>query len=701
MPYNDPSEDKKANRKRLLELIESDNIAELLYKDDPDKLYQIGENVRTQFDIDDGNGKRQEKVKKWKDAKKIAEQIIEQKNVPYDNSSNVKYPLLTVAAIQFNARSYPAIVEGNSVVKPKFFGKTSSDFSDEDLQGVQQQAQQIQQVQPTNDIEKQQQFNMLQQLAEQGEQMSQEIQQFKEKQEKGDRASDYMNWQLFNEDDTWEDDTDNLLLRVSLYGEMYRKVWHSKGKIRSKILSPEDFVVPNSARNIKSSPRTTEKFTLFAHEIEEKIRNGVYMDFLYELDDDEPLEFLEQHRREDLDDDGYSEPYIVIVETKNNNVVRIQANYTEESIIGSKVVTEIIPQQYYIKYAFIPSMDGSFLCTGLYDILFPINDAVNTAINMLFDSGKLKNSPPGFIDNGMKLAKGGSGILKYKIGQFMKVNTATGRSVRDSVHTLDMGGPSDVLFNVLGMLIEAGREIAGTQEALMGQQSVNASPTTLIATIEQGLKVFSGIYKRIHRSLGEELRLRMTWNNKILDSDQYQNVIDEKVDASDFSGESFDFTPVSDATVVTDMQKMAKAQYLQQFLNDPYFNQMLIRRKLLDAAAIPDVDDLLVESSTMQEQMKQLELSIQQQEGQNRSQELAIEMKKLEQKDRELNMDAPVKDATALEKQANAMSKFAEIPRAERKLNLDETNQILEEIENERNFYLNRQRDLSSVAGPR
>ena len=198
--------------------------------------------------------------------------------------------------------------------------------------------------------------------------------------------------------------------------------------------------------------------------------------------------------------------------------------------------------------------------------------------------------------------------------------------------------------------------------------------------------------------MGEELSLRMAWNNKILDSDQYQNVIDEKVDAKDFSGEGFDFTPVSDNTVVTDMQKMAKAQYLQQFLNDPFFDQMLIRRKLLDAAAIPDVDDLLVESSTMQEQMQQLQLAIKQQEEQNRSQELAIEMKKLEQEDRKLNMEAPVKDATALEKQARAMSLFSEIPRAERKLNLDETNQILEAIENERNFYLSRQRDLQSVA---
>jgi chaperonin GroES len=37
--------------------------------------------------------------------------------------ANVRYPMLTVAALQYNARAYPAIVKGDEAVSIKIVGK--------------------------------------------------------------------------------------------------------------------------------------------------------------------------------------------------------------------------------------------------------------------------------------------------------------------------------------------------------------------------------------------------------------------------------------------------------------------------------------------------------------------------------------------------------------------------------------------------
>ena len=204
---------------------------------------------------------------------------------------------------------------------------------------------------------------------------------------------------------------------------------------------------------------------------------------------------------------------------------------------------------------------------------------------------------------------------------------------------------------------------------MAGEQSVNASPTTTIAMIEQGLKVFSGIYKRIHRSLKEEIGLIQEWNAKLLNDpdfaedilDRYRNVIDDKIEATDFTGEDFDFEPVSDETVVTDMQRMARGQFLKEWVNDPYIEPLEIRRRILGAAGIEDIDALLRKSSNIQEQMQMMQAQMAQQQEQNRAQELQIEQHKLRQKDREISSKVQVDEATAIEKRTNALKILAKV----------------------------------------
>ena len=99
--------------------IEAKNIADTLKEEE---LTKISEQVLSGFNYDLESRKEWDKAaKNWT---KLALQVQEQKTYPWVGASNVKYPLLSTAAMQFNARAYPSLVpSGNKLVKATVIGK--------------------------------------------------------------------------------------------------------------------------------------------------------------------------------------------------------------------------------------------------------------------------------------------------------------------------------------------------------------------------------------------------------------------------------------------------------------------------------------------------------------------------------------------------------------------------------------------------
>ena len=116
-PQEDQSDQEEKNS--LRKMLESANIAERL---DEEELIKIGADAKAGYDMDKTS--RQE----WEDAMEewtmLASQIREPKSYPWPKASNVKYPLLTTAAMQFGARAYPSLIPSDGkVVKAKVIGK--------------------------------------------------------------------------------------------------------------------------------------------------------------------------------------------------------------------------------------------------------------------------------------------------------------------------------------------------------------------------------------------------------------------------------------------------------------------------------------------------------------------------------------------------------------------------------------------------
>jgi hypothetical protein len=540
---------------RIEDLIGKPNIATFL---DDETLGKVAYDVDTGYEIDD------ESLEQWKtknkEAIKLAEQVWEQKSVPFQGAANVKYPGISIASIQFAARAYPEFVKGTDIVRAMVIG--------EDPQG--------------------------------------------QKADRAFRVSQHMSYQCINEMSEWEEDTDKLLTHLPILGTAFKKTYFSNVLQRnvSEFKRATDLVINYGAKSMETAPRMTEQFTLYPNEIEERIRSGMFIDWDYgnatSAKDDEEINtqdphqkhlFYEQHTLVDLDNDGYKEPYIITYHKDTQKVVRIVARFKFNSITyGMKDrISKITADQYYTKFSFMPSISGSIYDTGFGGLLLPINSTINTLINQLLDSGTLYNHNAGFLGKGIQLGRGrGGGMLNFKLGEFKTVNF-TGDDLRKHIVPLPVKEPSMVLFNLLGFMVNAGEKLSSVTEILTGEQSNEAErPTTTLARIEQGLKVFSSIHKRLYRAFKAEYKKLFELNSIYLEDRNYFRVMDTPmaVAKSDYNSEDLDIVPVADPNETTNTQKLIRGQ-IWMGMKGQGFNDMEINKRFAEAMQEPEPKKLL------------------------------------------------------------------------------------------------------------
>lgn len=475
----------------------------------------------------------------------LATMATEAKTSPWENASNVKYPLIIQAAIQFNARSYAAVVDGPDVVKGSVKGKPDP-----------------------------------------------------EKDARADRVGKHMSWQLLEEEEEWEEDTDQMLLRLAVVGTLVRKRYFDPilGRTCSHVLGPDEFVVNYMAkRDLRVCPRATHVLRYYPHEILENRRSGLWLDIdLGDApdaanDDEAPHAFLEQHRLWDLDGDGYPEPYIVTVHQETQKVVRLVARWYPQGVQVNQrgEIAKITPYECFTKYGFIPSADGSFYDMGFGTLLGSTADSIDTILNQLIDAGTLANLQGGFIGEGVSIKSGRS---RFAPGEWKKAGS-TGASLRESIVPLNYKEPSTVLFSLMTFLIDAAKEITATQDILTGDAGKGTMPVgTVQALVEQGLKTFTAIVKRIHRSFRRELAILYQLNGRYLDPQVYFTFQDEPAEVlrDDYQADDLDVIPVSDPNMATDLQRMGQAQFVLSLIETGEVDKREAVNRALAAAHVPD-----------------------------------------------------------------------------------------------------------------
>lgn len=531
-------------------LLESTNIAENL---EEDKLREIGSMCKRGFEQDlESRRDWEQNIDEWT---KLAIQTKEAKNYPWPKASNIKYPLLSTAAMQFAARAYPSLVPSDGrIVKSKVVGKD-----------------------PTG-----------------------------EKQKKAEHTSIYVSYQLMDEMDGWEEDMDKLLIMLPVVGTMFKKTyWDSlTEKNVSKLVMPKNLVVNYWTRNLETTERVSEVIEMSKRLYQERVNAELFLDTdignpqmpegpgaAPANDATTPFTFIEQHTFLDLDDDGYEEPYIVTFHRESGTVLRIVARFDEKGlkVDNDEKVIRIEPIQYYTKFGFIPNPDGSFYDIGFGVLLGPLNESVNTLINQLVDAGSLSNLQSGFIGKGLRIKMGEA---RFQPGEWKAVN-ATADDLKKQILPLPTKEPSNVLFQLMGALITSGKELASVAEIFVGKMPGQNTPaTTTMATIEQGMKVFTAVYKRIYRSLAKEYKKIYRLNEVYLNPQTYVELLDDNVNPNDFKAIGYDICPGADPSAISQTERLLKAQGLAELLPLGLLDPLEVVTRILEAQEQPNIQKL-------------------------------------------------------------------------------------------------------------
>lgn len=560
-PQQDPDEqDDNESDAGIKKFIGETNIAEHL---DEDKLKTIGTDAYEGYMADmESRRNWEQNLDTWT---KLAIQVKEEKTWPWPKASNVQYPLLSTAAQQFSARAYPTLVPSDGqVVKAKVIGY--------DPQG--------------------------------------------QKAQRAERVGKHMSYQVMEKMPDWENDMDKLLIVLPIVGTCFKKsYWDSLNKeIRSKLVLPKDLVVNYWSSSLETCERKTERIHMPKRLIQERVNAKLWCDIDLKAssvevdtrldrdrteamkptayDETTPYLILEQHTYLDLDDDDYPEPYIVTFEHSTKQVLRITARFDNDGVQtdASGKIIKIDPVEYYTKYGFIPNPDGGFYDLGFGLLLGPLNEAVNTIINELIDSGTLSNLQSGFIAKGLRIKMGETRFIP---GEWKAVNS-TADDLRKQIVPLPVREPSNVLFELLGQLITSAKELASVAEIFVGKMPGQNTPaTTTMATVEQGMKVFTAIYKRIYRALDSEFRKLYRLNRIYFDPSEESEILDVPCTVADYQDKGYDICPAADPQAVSSSEKVTKFQSVMQLMQFGTLDPMQVTLRGLQALEIANPQELM------------------------------------------------------------------------------------------------------------
>lgn len=603
----------------LHRILESKNLTDLY---DDDQLKKMGHKIREWFD-DDENSRTEwrERNDQWL---KLATQVMEKKSFPWPGAANVKFPLLTTAAMQFAARAYPALVPGPNLVQGLVIGR--------DEGGMKQQS--------------------------------------------AERIGRHMSYQLLFEMDDWEEDMDKLCLMLPIVGCVFKKTYFdpTKGRNVSELVSAQDLVIDYYAKSLDTASRKCHVIYRTKNQMEERFRRGIFRrvtlsDPILEERPHEaknqisgiqepqsspatPYKLIECHCFWDLDEDEYEEPYIVTIDYNSTEVLRIVPRFDEEGIetnvnekTGKEELVAIKPIEYFTKFGFIPNPDGSIYDLGFGLLLGGINESVNTLTNQLLDSGTLNNLQAGFLGRGIRVRSGTSRFLpgEWKSADF------TGDDINKHIFPLPTKEPSETLFKLLEALVTSGKELASVAEIFVGKMPGQNTPaTTTMATIEQGLKVFTAIYKRIYRALAKEYQKLFRLNSIYLDDkvyftiNEFQGPQSQEVSQQDYQNE-IAVKPNADPNVVSSAQKLMKVQSYGVLLELQTINPKEYTKRYLEAVEAENITALMqVQPQPDPEMQKiQAELQMKQQEHQMKMQLEQMELQfKKQENDMELRFKA-------------------------------------------------------------
>lgn len=423
------------------------------------------------------------------------------------------------------------------------------------------------------------------------------------------RVEGYLNYLITQRMKEYRTETEKMLFSLPIAGSAFRKVYYDPtlGRPCAMFVPAEDFVVSYGASDLQTCQRATHIMKRNPNEIRKLQVAGFYLDIdlppaspdLSEIQakydrltgDSESYEhdsrhtLLEMHVDLDLvgfeDEDGIALPYVVTIDRTSRAILSIRRNWLEEDDTRQR-------RDHYVHYQYLPGL--GFYGFGLVHMIGGLSKSATSLLRQLIDAGTLANLPGGLKSRGLRIKGDDTPIMP---GEFRDVDVPGG-AIRDNISFLPYKEPSNVLYQLLGDIVQEGRRFASAADVKASDINGEAPVGTTLAVLEREMKVMSAVQARIHHSMSQELAIL---SDIVKDYGPEMYPYDEKLGPivrEDFD-DRVDIIPVSDPNAGTMAQRIMQYQAALQLAQQApqMYDLPMLHRQMLEVLGIQDADKVV------------------------------------------------------------------------------------------------------------
>lgn len=441
------------------------------------------------------------------------------------------------------------------------------------------------------------------------------------------RVEHYLNYQYTTDMPGAFDEVDRMLFRLPMSGSCFKKAFYDPLERApvTRFVEGRDFVAPYSATDLRTAPRFTHLIRITRNELRRAAAEGLYLDVVDVAPDDElsdhdlldsvsdeaegrqPVPGDEEHEAEydqrdliyecyaildlaDYDTDDpwaagleYGVPYVVTVHKDRQQVLAVRRNWRADDPRHRR-------RLFFSHYKFLPGL--GFYGFGFFHVAAGLSLTQTGTLRALLDAAMLSNSQGGYKSEELRLPGGDQPVDP---NAWVEVR-ASAEEMAKGFYRPPYKEPSSVLFNLLGYMDEGFGRLVSSVESMIGEDAKNIPVGTMLARVEQGLKVYSGIHRRCHEAQAAEFRIVADLNAEYLPA-EYPYAVegeDRSILAADFDSR-VDVLPVSDPNVVTAMQRQIIAEVVHEIAvqHPDIVNVREAVRRRLEALRVTNIDELV------------------------------------------------------------------------------------------------------------
>jgi hypothetical protein len=512
-------------------------------------------------DVDSDISARKDWIQTYVDGLELLGMKIEERTEPWEGACGVYHPLLSEALVKFQAETVMETLPASGPVKTVIIGKETP-----------------------------------------------------EKVDAAKRVQADMNYQITDVMPEYRPEHERMVWGLGLSGNAFKKVYYDPHIERqvSIYVPAEDIIVPYGASSLETAERVTHVMRKTGNELRRLQVAGFYRDVdlgdpVMTMDEvekeiarkmgfrattDDRFKLLEMHvdldlpGYEDVDEDGeptgIALPYVVTIEKGTQNVLAIRRNWNPDDSTKQK-------RQHFVHYGYVPGF--GFYCFGLIHLIGAFAKSGTSIIRQLVDAGTLSNLPGGFKTRGMRVKGDDTPIAP---GEFRDVDVPSG-TLKDNLLPLPYKEPSQVLYSLLGTIVDEGRRFASAADLKISDMSANSPVGTTLAILERTLKVMSAVQARVHYSMKQELKLlKGIIRDYTPEEYSYQPSEGSRL-AKQSDYDNVDVIPVSDPNAATMSQKVVQYQAVLQLAQQApqLYNLAKLHRQMLEVLGIKNAEKLV------------------------------------------------------------------------------------------------------------